>query len=58
VAAIIIAFEIRRRSLAAQIAVDTLIIDVKFARYVLGGFVLCVSNISLKVKSNVRKKDS
>jgi hypothetical protein len=58
VAAIIIAFEIRRRSLAAQIAVDTLIIDVKFARYVLGVFVRCVGHVSLKVKSNVRKKDS
>jgi len=58
VAAIIIAFEIRRRSLAAQIAVDTLIIDVKFARYVLGVFVHCVGHISLKVKSNVRKKGS
>jgi hypothetical protein len=58
VAAIIIPFEIRRGGLAAQIAVDALIIDVKFAGYVLGVFVRCVGHVSLKVKSNVRKKGS
>jgi len=45
VPAIIIPFEIRGRGLAAQIAVDTLIIDVKFAGYVLGVFVRCVGHV-------------
>jgi hypothetical protein len=39
VPAIIVPFEIRWRGFAAQIAVDALIVDVKFARYVLGVFV-------------------
>jgi hypothetical protein len=39
VAAIIVPFEIRGGRFAAQIAVDALIIDVEFARYVLGVFV-------------------
>jgi hypothetical protein len=38
-AAVIVSFEIGGRSFPAQIAVDALIIDVKFARYVLGVFV-------------------
>jgi hypothetical protein len=45
VAAIIIPFEIRGSGLAAQIAVDALIIDVKFARYILGVFVRCVGHV-------------
>jgi hypothetical protein len=45
VAAIIIPFEIRGRGFAAQIAVDTLIIDVEFARYVLGVFVRGVGHV-------------
>jgi hypothetical protein len=39
VAAIIIPLEIGGGRFAAQIAIDALIIDVKFARYVLGVFV-------------------
>ena len=39
VAAVIVSFEIRGGRFAAQIAVDALIIDVEFARYVLGVFV-------------------
>jgi hypothetical protein len=58
VAAVIVAFKIGGSGLAAQIAVDALIIDVKFAGYVLGVFVRCVGHVSLKVKSNVRKKRS
>jgi hypothetical protein len=45
VAAVIIPFEIRGRGFAAQIAVDALIIDVKFARYVLGVFVRGVGHV-------------
>jgi hypothetical protein len=50
VTAVIIAFEIGRSCLAAQIAIDALIIDVEFPGYVLGVFVRCVSHVSLKVK--------
>src|SRR6188474_2759072 len=39
VPAVIVAFEIGWSRFAAQIAVDALIIDVEFARYVLGVFV-------------------
>jgi hypothetical protein len=39
VAAIVVALEIGRRSFAAQIAVDALIIDIEFAFYVFGVFV-------------------
>src|SRR5262249_34545175 len=53
VAPIIIPFEIRGSGLAAQIAVDALIIDIEFARYVLGVFVRCVGHVSLKVNWNV-----
>src|SRR5262249_53995134 len=45
VAAIIVSFEIGGSRFAAQIAVDALIIDVEFARYVLGVFVRCVGHI-------------
>jgi len=45
VAAIIIPFEIRGGRLAAQVAVDALIIDVEFARYVLGVFVRGVGHV-------------
>jgi hypothetical protein len=38
-AAIVVPFEIGGRSFAAQIAVDALIVDVEFARYVFGVFV-------------------
>jgi len=55
VAAIIVPFEVRGSRLTAQIAVDALIIDIEFARYVLGVFVRCVGHVSLKVKRNVRK---
>jgi hypothetical protein len=44
VAAIIIPFEIRGGGLAAQVAVDALIIDVEFAWYVLGVFVRGISH--------------
>jgi hypothetical protein len=39
VAAVVIAFEIGGCGLAAQIAVDALIIDVEFPRYVFGVFI-------------------
>src|SRR5437867_6968149 len=39
VAAVIVSFEISRRGFAAQIAINALIIDVEFARYVFGVFV-------------------
>jgi hypothetical protein len=39
VAAVVVAFEIGRGGLAAQIAVDALIVDVEFSCYVLGVFV-------------------
>jgi hypothetical protein len=38
-ATVIIPLEIGRRGFAAQIAIDALIIDVEFARYVFGVFV-------------------
>jgi hypothetical protein len=57
VAAIIIPFEIRGGGLAAQIAVDTLIIDVEFARYVLGVFVRGVGHVFPEGEINVRRKD-
>ena len=38
-AAVIVPFEIGRRGFTAQVAVDALIIDVEFARYVFGVFV-------------------
>src|SRR5205814_10730109 len=43
-AAVIVPFEIGGRGLAAQIAVDALIIDVEFARYVFGVFVCGISH--------------
>jgi hypothetical protein len=49
-AAIIVSFEIGGSRFAAQIAVNALIIDVEFARYVLGVFVRRVGHVSLKVK--------
>jgi hypothetical protein len=58
VPAVIVPFEIGWSRFTAQIAVDALIIDVEFARYVLGVFVRCVGHVSLKVKWNVRKKGS
>jgi hypothetical protein len=57
VAAVIVPFKIGGCGLAAQIAVDALIIDVEFARYVLGVFVRCVGHVFLKVRWNVRRKD-
>jgi len=45
VAAVIVSFEIRGGGFATQIAVDTLIIDVEFARYVFGVFVRGVSHV-------------
>jgi hypothetical protein len=44
VAAVVVAFEIGRRGFAAQIAVDTLIVDVKFSRYILGVFVRSIGH--------------
>src|SRR6184192_1533608 len=47
--AVIVPFEIGRRGFTAQIAVDALIIDVKFARYVFGVFVCGIGHgFSLK----------
>jgi hypothetical protein len=59
-ATVIVALEIGRRGFAAQIAVDALVIDVEFARYVLGVFVCGIGHdlFPLKVKRNVRKKRS
>jgi hypothetical protein len=58
-AAIIVPFEIGRRCFAAQIAIDTLIIDIELALYVFGVFVCDVGHgFSRKVKWNARKKRS
>src|SRR5215471_14961434 len=58
-AAVVIAFEIRGRGLAAQIAVDALIIYVELAWYVFGVFVCGIGHdFSLEVEWNVRKKRS
>jgi hypothetical protein len=43
-AAVVVAFEIGRRGFAAQIAVDALIVDVEFSRYVLSIFVRSVGH--------------
>jgi hypothetical protein len=43
-AAVVVAFEIGRRSLAAQIAVDTLVIDIEFASYVFRVLVCGISH--------------
>ena len=53
-AAVVVALEIGRRSLTAQIAVDALIIDVKFARHVFGVFVRYISH-GLSGKSGVER---
>jgi hypothetical protein len=58
-AAVIVPLKVCGRGFAAQIAVDALIIDVKFARYVFSVFVRDVGHgFTLKVKRNVRKKRS
>jgi hypothetical protein len=58
-AAVIIPLEVCGRGFAAQIAVDALIIDEKFARYILGVFVCGISHgFPVKMKWNVRKKRS
>jgi hypothetical protein len=55
--AVIVPLEVGGRCFAAQIAVDALVIDVEFTRYVFGVFVRGVGHdFSLKVKRNVRKK--
>jgi hypothetical protein len=46
-AAIVVPFKIGRRGFTAQVAIDALIIDVKFSRYVLGVFVGDVSHTFL-----------
>jgi hypothetical protein len=43
-AAVIVPFEIGGRGFAAQIAIDTLVVDVEFARYVFGVFVRDISH--------------
>ena len=53
-AAVVVTFEIGGRGLTAQIAVDTLIIDVEFARYVFGVFVRDIGH-SLPGKSEVER---
>jgi hypothetical protein len=58
-AAIVVPFEIGGRSFAAQIAIDALIVDVEFARYVFGVFVCDIGHgFSRKMKWNARKKRS
>ena len=52
--AIVVTLEIGRRGLPAQIAVDTLIIDVEFARYVFGVFVRDIGH-GLPGKSEVER---
>src|SRR4029077_6806073 len=42
--AVVVPFEIGRRGFPAQIAIDALIIDVEFARYVFGVFVRSVGH--------------
>jgi hypothetical protein len=49
VATVIVPFEVGGGGLAAQVAVNALIIDVEFAGYVLGIFVCGVGHVSLKV---------
>jgi len=44
-AAVVVAFEIGRRSLAAQIAVDTLVIDIEFTSYVFRVLICGVGHI-------------
>ena len=56
-AAVVVSFEIGRRGFTAQIAIDALIIDIEFARYVFGVFVRGVGHgFSQKNEGNVRKK--
>jgi hypothetical protein len=56
-AAVVVPFEIGRRSFAAQVAIDALIIDVELARYVFGVFVCGIGHgFSPKMKWNVRKE--
>jgi hypothetical protein len=56
-AAVVVPFEIGRRGFAAQIAIDALIIDIEFARYVFGVFVRNIGHgFFPKMKWNVRKK--
>jgi hypothetical protein len=45
VAAVIVPFEIRGGGFAAQVAIDALIIDIEFARYVFGVFVRGVGHV-------------
>jgi len=45
VAAVVIPLEVRRSGFAAQITIDALIIDIEFARYVLGIFVRGVGHV-------------
>jgi hypothetical protein len=45
VATVVIPLEVCRGGFAAQITVDALIIDIEFARYVLGIFVRCVGHV-------------
>jgi hypothetical protein len=59
VAAVVVPLEIGRRGFAAQIAIDALIIDIEFARYVFGVFVRGIGHgFACKVKWNARKKRS
>jgi len=53
-AAVVVSLEIGGRGFAAQIAVDALIIDVEFARYVLGVFVRGVGH-DFPVKSEAER---
>ena len=53
-AAVVVTLEIGGRGFAAQIAVDTLIIDVEFARYVFGVFVRDIGH-GLPGKSEVER---
>jgi hypothetical protein len=44
-AAVVVPFEIGWRGFAAQIAIDALIIDIEFARYVFGVFVSGIGHV-------------
>jgi hypothetical protein len=52
--AVIVPFEIGRRSFAAQIAIDALIIDVELARYVFGIFVRGIGH-GFRLKNEVER---
>jgi hypothetical protein len=53
-AAVIVPFEIGRRGFAAQIAIDALIIDIEFARYV-SAYLFATSAMAFSQKNEVER---